>query len=74
MFPIPPRLPAADPYDQSNLAAAHPEKVAAMQERLNALGREAAKPLALIHTGEAKPAPARRRPASPRLVPKEENG
>ncbi|MCZ7639462.1 MAG: hypothetical protein M5U12_27505 [Verrucomicrobia bacterium] len=40
---------AADPYEQSNLAAAHPEKVAAMQERLNALGREAAKPLALIY-------------------------
>ena len=40
---------AADPYEQHNLAAGHPEKVAAMQERLNALGRESAKPLALIY-------------------------
>ena len=38
-----------DPYEKQNLAAQHPEKVAAMQERLNALGREAAKPLALIY-------------------------
>ncbi|MCL4789455.1 MAG: hypothetical protein KJ070_22145, partial [Verrucomicrobia bacterium] len=30
-------------------AAAHPDKVAAMQERLNALGKESAKPLALIY-------------------------
>ncbi|MCA9075516.1 MAG: arylsulfatase [Planctomycetaceae bacterium] len=40
---------ATDPYEQNNLAEAYPEKVAAMQERLNALGREAAKPLALIY-------------------------
>lgn len=40
---------AEDPYEQHNVAAAHPEKVAAMQERLNNLGKEAAKPLALIH-------------------------
>lgn len=40
---------ASDPYEQKNLAAEHPQKVAAMQERLNALGREAAKPLALIY-------------------------
>lgn len=40
---------AEDPYETNNLAAAHPDKVAAMQERLNTLGREAAKPLALIY-------------------------
>ncbi len=40
---------ANDPYEQTNLAAAHPEKLPAMQERLNALGKEAAKPLALIY-------------------------
>jgi arylsulfatase A-like enzyme len=40
---------AEDPYEKNNLAAAHPDKVAAMQERLNALGKEAAKPLALIY-------------------------
>ena len=40
---------ASDPFEQHNLAAAHPEKVAVMTQRLNALGREAAKPLALIY-------------------------
>ncbi len=40
---------AEDPYEQNNLSAAHPERVAAMQERLNELGMEAAKPLALIY-------------------------
>lgn len=33
-----------DPYEQSNVAADHPDKVAAMQERINALGK-IAKPL-----------------------------
>jgi arylsulfatase A-like enzyme len=40
---------ADDPYETNNLAATHPDKVVAMQERLNALGRESAKPLALIY-------------------------
>ena len=40
---------ADDPYEVNNLAAAHPDKVAAMQARINALGKEAAKPLALIY-------------------------
>jgi hypothetical protein len=40
---------AVDPYEQTNVAAEHPDKVAAMQDRLNALGRESAKPLALIY-------------------------
>ncbi len=38
---------AEDPYEQNNVAAAHPDKVAAMQERINALGKESAKPLFL---------------------------
>ncbi|MEY4484229.1 MAG: hypothetical protein RL693_1681 [Verrucomicrobiota bacterium] len=42
---------AEDPYEKNNVAAAHPDKVAAMQERLNALGKESAKPLALIYVG-----------------------
>jgi arylsulfatase A-like enzyme len=40
---------AEDPYETNNVAAAHPEKVAAMEDRLNALGKESAKPLALIY-------------------------
>lgn len=40
---------ATDPYETNNLAAAHPDKVASMQDRLNALGKESSKPLALIH-------------------------
>ena len=38
---------ADDPYEQNDVAAANPEKVAAMQERINALGKESAKALAL---------------------------
>ena len=40
---------AEDPYEKNNLAAAHPDKVTAMQERITALGKESAKPLTLIH-------------------------
>ena len=40
---------AEDPYETNNVAAAHPDKVAAMQDRLNALGKESAKPLALMY-------------------------
>ena len=40
---------ADDPYETNNLAAAHPDKVAAMQDRLNALGKESQKPLALMY-------------------------
>ena len=40
---------ADDPYETNNVAAAHPDKVAAMQDRLNALGKESAKPLALMY-------------------------
>jgi arylsulfatase A-like enzyme len=42
---------AEDPYEKNNVAAAHADKVTAMQDRLNALGKEAAKPLALIYAG-----------------------
>jgi arylsulfatase A-like enzyme len=42
---------AEDPYEKKNVAAAHPDKVAAMQERINALGKECAKPLALMYVG-----------------------
>ncbi len=38
---------AQDPSEKNNLAAANPDKVAAFQERLNALARESAKPLFL---------------------------
>ncbi|HEY8991952.1 MAG TPA: arylsulfatase [Luteolibacter sp.] len=38
---------AEDPYEKNNLAAAHPDQVAALQARIDALGRESAKPLAL---------------------------
>ena len=37
-----------DPSEQNNLAAAHPDKVLAMQQRLDALAKEAAKPLFLV--------------------------
>jgi arylsulfatase A-like enzyme len=43
---------AEDPYEKNNLATAHPDKVVAMQERLNALGKESAKPLALIYVAK----------------------
>jgi arylsulfatase A-like enzyme len=38
---------AKDPSEEENIAEQHPEKVAAMQARLNALAAEAAKPLFL---------------------------
>jgi arylsulfatase A-like enzyme len=37
-----------DPSEQTNLASAHPDKVAAMQQRLNTLAAESAKPLFLL--------------------------
>jgi arylsulfatase A-like enzyme len=40
---------AEDPYEKKNVAAAHPDKVAAMQARLETAGRESAKPLALLY-------------------------
>lgn len=39
---------AQDPSERSNLAAAYPDKVAALQARLNALAKESAKPLFLV--------------------------
>jgi arylsulfatase A-like enzyme len=40
---------ADDPYEKNNVAAAHPDKVTAMQARIEALGKEAAKPFALMY-------------------------
>ena len=39
---------AEDPSEEKNLSAEHPEKVVEMQNRLNALAKEAAKPLFLL--------------------------
>ncbi len=38
---------AEDPYEKNNVAAEHPEKVASLKERINALGTESSKALAL---------------------------
>ena len=38
---------AEDPYEKNNLAAANPDKVEKMQQRLEALAKESTKPLAL---------------------------
>ena len=43
---------ADDPYEKNNLADAHPDKIAPMQQRLETLAKEAAKPLALIYMGQ----------------------
>jgi len=42
---------AEDPYEKNNVVAAHPDKVAAMQQRIEALAKESAKPLALVYVG-----------------------
>ena len=42
-----------DPYEKNNVAAAHPDKVTAMQQRLEAAGKESAKPLALEYILQA---------------------
>ena len=39
---------AQDPSEKNNLAAASPEKVAAFQQRLDALAKESVKPLFLV--------------------------
>ncbi|PYK71534.1 MAG: sulfatase [Verrucomicrobia bacterium] len=43
---------AEDPYEKNNVAAAHPDKVAEMQARLETAGKESAKPLALLWIGQ----------------------
>ncbi len=40
---------AEDPYEKTNLAEQHPDRVAAMKAQIEALGREAAKPYALMY-------------------------
>lgn len=39
---------AEDPYEKSNVADAHPDKVAEMQKRLEVASKESAKPMALL--------------------------
>lgn len=39
---------ATDPYEKTNLAATHPDKVVALQQRANELAQGAAKPLFLV--------------------------
>ena len=39
---------AEDPSEENNLSAVYPDRVAAMQERLNTAAKEAAKPLFLV--------------------------
>ncbi|HTQ50134.1 MAG TPA: arylsulfatase [Candidatus Acidoferrales bacterium] len=68
---------ADDPFETNNVAAANPNKVTAMQDRLNALGREATKPLALIYVAgvglkHGKPLMASENGHGPILV--DENG
>ena len=43
---------AEDPEEKNNLAASHPDKVAAMQAHIEALVKEAAKPQALLWIGK----------------------
>jgi len=40
---------AEDPYEKNNVASAHADKVAAMKQRLETVGKESAKPLALVY-------------------------
>jgi arylsulfatase A-like enzyme len=40
---------ATDPYEKNNVAAQNPEKIAAMKARIETLGKEAAKPFALMY-------------------------
>jgi len=43
---------ADDPCEKTNLAAAHPDQVSAMQARIEALGKQAVKPLALMYVAK----------------------
>src|SRR5215472_1073111 len=43
---------AEDPYEKNNLAGANPDKVAAMQQRLELLAKEGVKPLALTYMAQ----------------------
>jgi hypothetical protein len=44
---------AEDPYEKNNVSDANPDKVKAMQERINALGKECSKPLFLSYVAGA---------------------
>ncbi|MCE9520285.1 MAG: sulfatase-like hydrolase/transferase, partial [Verrucomicrobia bacterium] len=68
---------AEDPYEKNNVAATHADKVAAMQERLNTLGKESAKPLALMYVAKVglahgKPNMASEDGHGPAMVEKDE--
>lgn len=56
---------AQDPGEKTNLAAQHPEKVAAMRARLEALAKEAAKPLFLIEQNKVIQKNAKGEPVLP---------
>ena len=56
---------AEDPYETNNLAAANPDKVATLEARIEALGKEAAKPYALMYIGQVGLAHGKPRMASP---------
>jgi arylsulfatase A-like enzyme len=59
---------AQDPYEKSNVAAAHPDKVAALQARANELAAQAQKPLFLATEFQAM----RKRQSAPPALPDEE--
>jgi len=56
---------ADDPYEQKNVASRHPFKVSAMQDRINELGKQAAKPLALMYVASVGLAHGKPNMASP---------
>jgi arylsulfatase A-like enzyme len=56
---------ADDPYEQNNVASKHPLKIHSMQARLNELGKEAAKPLALMYVAKVGLAHGKPNMASP---------
>lgn len=56
---------AEDPYEKNNVASKHPLKIHAMQARLNELGKESAKPLALMYVAKVGLAHGKPNMASP---------
>lgn len=56
---------ADDPYEKNNVASKHPLKVHAMQNRLNEIGKESAKPLALMYVASVGLAHGKPNMASP---------
>jgi len=56
---------AADPYETNNLAAANPDKVAVLEARIEALGKEAAQSYGLMYIFKVGSAHGKPRMASP---------